>query len=67
MSSNRKSRSGKRYEPYEQNEEKWYRLEAKRNGSPCWFIACETKNKHKLRRKYNKLIERGFVCEVKVF
>lgn len=45
-------------------EDAWYRIEAKREGSPCWFIACETRNKHKLRRKYDKLVERGFMCEV---
>ena len=45
-------------------EETWYRLLAKREGSPCWFIACETRNKHKLKRKYNKLIECGFIVTV---
>lgn len=44
--------------------ETWYRLLAKREGSPCWFIACETRNKHKLKRKYNKLIECGFIVTV---
>lgn len=43
----------------------WYRIEAKKEGSSCWFIACETRNKHKLRRKYDKLVERGFRVEVK--
>ncbi len=47
-------------------DEKMYRLEAKREGSPCWFIACETRNKHKLKRKYNKLVERGFRVEVEI-
>ena len=46
------------------SKETWYRLEAKRQDCPCWFIACETRNKHKLKRKYTKLIERGFMCEV---